>query len=131
MAGVRAGDRVGFWTATACALHCALLPVAFAAVPAGTLGVFGSADLDQVFVLFAGVLALVTLSLGFRFHRQFAAWPWLLAGLVLLGLGAYGPLHVHGGAHTLAMVGGGLLLATAHWTNLRLTHRFAAAAPQG
>lgn len=118
---LRSGDFLGFWLASVCALHCALLPVAFAAVPAGALGALGGGDVDQALVVFAAALGLLTLTAGYRHHRRAGAWPWLVAGLMLLVGGAFGPWHVHDLAHALVMVSGGLLLATAHWMNLRLT----------
>ncbi|GAB3731895.1 MerC domain-containing protein [Luteimonas pelagia] len=123
---MRTADRVGFAASFACAIHCALLPVVAAALPALGFKVGGWMDVDQAFVVFASVLGATTLAIGYRRHRAFHAWALLLPALAMVWLGSFTPLHDHGGAHLALMVAGGLLLAAAHLVNLRLTH---AAAP--
>lgn len=121
-----AGDRIGMLGSVVCALHCALVPVLISLLPALGLGLFASADLDQGFAVFAGVLGVATLSVGFRRHRAFHAWALLLPGLALIWAGSFTELHDHSLAHVSMMVVGGLLVAGAHLLNLRLTHGFAA-----
>ncbi|MEZ0469546.1 MerC domain-containing protein [Luteimonas salinilitoris] len=115
-------DRVGFAASFVCAVHCALLPVALALLPALGLNFGGWIDFDQAFVVFATLLGLTTMSLGYRRHRAFRAWALLLPGLVLVWLGAFSSLHDHTLGHAAIMVAGGLLLAGAHLLNLRLSH---------
>lgn len=115
-------DRVGFAASLLCAVHCALLPLALAFLPALGLGVGGWVDIDQAFVVFATLLGLSTLSLGVRRHRAFRAWALLLPGLALVWAGAFTALHDHSLLHASVMTTGGLLLAGAHLWNLRLTH---------
>lgn len=119
---LRSADRLGVAASVLCALHCALLPVALALVPAVGLKAGGWTDVDQAFVVFASLLGLTTLSLGYRRHRAFRAWMLLAPGLALVWAGAFSSLHTHGAAHAVVMTGGGLLLAAAHLANLRLTH---------
>lgn len=125
------GDRLGMVASTLCAVHCALLPLLIALLPSLGFGLAGRADLDQAFVLFASLLALTTLSQGYRRHRTFRAWWFLLPGVALLWGGAYTSLHSHGLLHTSLMVAGGLLLGAAHWMNLRLSHASLRAQPAG
>ena len=124
-AALRKADRVGFFASTLCAIHCALLPLAAALLPTLGLGVGGWVDFDQAFVVFASVLAIATLSLGWRRHRAFHAWLLLVPGLVLIWGASFSPFHAHDIKHIGTMVLGGGLLATAHLVNLRLTHRAA------
>lgn len=121
-------DRIGMTGSVLCAIHCALMPLLVALLPALGLGALGSVDLDQGFAVFVALLAVTTLSLGFRRHRAFHAWALLVPGLVLLGLGSFTELHDHSGAHAVVMACGGLLIAAAHFANLRLTHSAARAA---
>lgn len=123
---LRKADRFGFGASLLCALHCALLPVALALLPAAGLRLGGWVDIDQAFVVFAALLGGTTMTLGYRRHRAFRAWMLLMAGLVLVGLGSFTPLHSHGLGHAALMTVGGLALAGAHLLNLRLTHRAAA-----
>ena len=124
---LRKADRLGFAASFLCAVHCALLPLAVAALPALGLGAGGLVDFDQAFVVFATLLGATTLTLGWRRHRAFRAWALLLPGLALVWAGAFSPLHDHSLTHALVMTGVGLLLAAAHLVNLRLTHAAGAA----
>lgn len=119
---LRKADRLGFAASVLCAVHCALLPLALALLPALGLNVGGWIDFDQAFVVFATVLGVTTLTVGYRRHRAFRAWALLLPGLILVWGGAFTRLHDHGLAHAAIMVAGGLLLAAAHLVNLRLSH---------
>jgi len=120
-------DRLGFAASFLCAIHCALWPWLLALAPAFGLEVGGWIDLDQAFVIFASLLGVSTLTLGWRRHRAFHAWALLVPGLVLVWVGAFSPLHNHSMIHAVIMTVGGLLLALAHLANLRLTHSVAAA----
>ncbi len=106
-----------------------MLPLVLALLPAFGLKFGGWIDIDQAFVVFATLLGASTLTLGYRRHRVFRAWLWLLPGLGLVWLGAFTPLHNHGISHAVVMTIGGLLLAAAHFINLRLTHAAAAQPP--
>ncbi|UNK43392.1 MerC domain-containing protein [Luteimonas sp. S4-F44] len=119
---LRRADRVGFAASFLCAIHCALLPLALALLPALGLNLGGWVDIDQAFVVFATLLGLTTLTLGYRRHRAFRAWFLLLPGLALVWAGAFTHLHDHTLTHVVVMTIGGLLLAGAHLLNLRLTH---------
>lgn len=119
---LRTADRVGFTASLLCAVHCALLPLVLALLPALGLGIGGWIDLDQAFVVFATLLGVTTLALGYRRHRAFRAWALLLPGLLLVWAGAFTVLHTHSVFHAAVMTTGGLLLAAAHLVNLRMTH---------
>ncbi|TDK25079.1 MerC domain-containing protein [Luteimonas aestuarii] len=119
---LKQADRIGFAASFLCAIHCALLPLALALLPALGLKVGGWIDIDQAFVVFATLLGATTLTLGWRRHRVFHAWMLLVPGLLLVWAGAFTHLHDHGVLHAVVMTAGGLLLAAAHLVNLRLTH---------
>lgn len=121
-------DRVGFAASMLCAIHCAAMPLVLAVLPTLGLGAGGWIDIDQGIVVFATLLAATTLTLGWRRHRAYHAWGLLLPALGLLWFATFGPFHSHAGdahawLHAGMMVAGGLLLAAAHLTNMRLTHR--------
>ena len=121
-------DRFGFAASFLCAIHCALLPILIALLPAFGLNIGGWIDLDQGFVVFATLLAATTLTLGYRRHRVFRAWALLLPALALVWLATFSPLHHHDLTHAVLMTIGGLMLAAAHFVNLRLTHAASLAA---
>ncbi len=124
-----AGDRLGLWASIACAVHCAAMPVALLLAPALGLRLFAGFDLDQLFVLFATVLGVAMLAMGYRRHRNPSVWWVLLAGLALVWSNAFTPLHAHGSLHAVSMVTGGLLIAWAHWRNTRLSRHVCRPAP--
>jgi hypothetical protein len=124
----RTGDRVGMWASLLCAVHCALLPLALALLPTLGLSAFGRVDVDQAFVVFATVLGIASLGLGYRRHRAFAAWLLLALGLALVWANAFTSLHDHSLWHAVMMVAGGLLIAAAHLVNYRLSHLIVPAA---
>ncbi len=115
------GDRIGMWASIACAVHCALLPLALVLAPALGLGIIGWLDMDQLFAIVATVLGVTMLILGYRRHRTVSVWILMLAGLALIWANAFTPLHQHGLWHAVMMVTGGLMIAWAHWRNTRLT----------
>ena len=123
-----AGDRLGVVGSMLCALHCALLPVLLALLPARGLRGAALVDFDQAFTVFATLLGVATLGYGFRRHRAFRAWFALLPGLALIWIGSFTALHDHSLGHVLVMVAGGLAIAAAHLMNLRLSHAAAATA---
>jgi len=120
-------DRVGFAASFLCAVHCALLPIALALLPSLGLELGGWIDIDQAFVVFATLLGATTLTLGYRRHRAYRAWALLVPALALVWIASFTPLHSHTTGHTLMMTIGGLMLAGAHFLNLRLTHVASAA----
>ena len=119
----RGADRVGVAGSVLCAVHCALMPLLLSALPALGVGMSASVDWDQAFVVFATLLGVATLSLGFRRHRAHRAWALLVPGLVMVWIGSFTSLHDHSSGHVLMMTTGGLLIAAAHVINLRLSHR--------
>jgi hypothetical protein len=122
-------DRVGVVGSLLCAVHCALLPLVVAFLPAVGLNLGGWLDFDQAFVVFASLLGGTTLAMGYRRHREFHAWALLVPGLALVWAASFTPLHDHTSAHLALMVLGGSLLAAAHLVNLRLTHGSAVSDP--
>lgn len=119
------GDRVGMFGSLLCAVHCALLPLVIAGLPALGLGTMPWIDIDQAFTVFATLLGITTLTWGWRRHREIHAWVVLVPGVALMWLGSFTGLHLHSFGHTVVMVAGGLAVAAAHLVNLRLTHRAA------
>jgi len=115
-------DRIGFTASFLCAVHCALVPLLLGILPAVGLHLAGWERIDAVFVIFASVLGITTLAMGWRRHRVVYAWYVLLFGLILLWVGSFTHLHHHVVAHAVFMTIGGLSVACAHFLNMRLTH---------
>jgi hypothetical protein len=116
----RGADRLGVGAAWLCALHCAAWPLLLALLPA--LGAWHLGHIEQGFVAFAAVLGLGSLITGFRRHRTFRAFWFLLPGLCLLLIGAFTEVHEDVVWHAVLMTAGGTLVGLAHLVNLRLSH---------
>lgn len=116
-------DRLGASGSIICAVHCALLPVAIALLPAVGLMSIGSARFEQAFVVFATLVGVFSLIQGYRRHGVARALWLLLPGLGVLWLAVlYSPLHASVIPHAVAMTFGGTLVGVAHVVNLRLNH---------
>jgi len=115
-------DRLGAFGAFICALHCALVPVALAIVPALGMGLVAWHGIEWAFTAIATVLAVTSLYLGYRGHRAYHAWLLVAPGLAIIWFGLlYPPLHASVVPHAVAMAVGGVLIAVAHLVNLRLS----------
>jgi hypothetical protein len=118
-----AADRVGAMGSLRCAIHCALLPGVRALVPLLGLEFLADHRFERVFVLCACVLASFVLVRGYRRHRQSLPLRLAAPALALLLLGV---IYIDGSLlilHSVLVTCGGLLLATAHFVNLRLDSR--------
>lgn len=112
-------DRIGAAASFLCAVHCALLPFVLALLPFVGLEFLADRRFERGFVMFACLLALIALGRGFRRHQE--PLPLLLAapGLILLVTGVTWAEHYSMLLHSVMVTTGGLLLACAHFVNLR------------
>ncbi|MEO8808627.1 MAG: MerC domain-containing protein [Rhodanobacter sp.] len=119
-------DRIGATASFLCAIHCALLPFVLAALPLVGLEFLADHRFERGFVMFACALALIALIRGFRRHQH--PLPLLLAipGLALLLTGITVAQNYSIALHSVMVTCGGLLLASAHFVNLRRDRRSAA-----
>ncbi|MBS0590110.1 MAG: MerC domain-containing protein [Proteobacteria bacterium] len=118
-------DRIGATASFLCAIHCAALPFVLTVLPTLGLGFLGDHRFERIFIAFASLLALSSLSRGYRRHRVASALVVAGVGIVLLWLGAW--LFDSGEApivHASLVTLGGCAVACAHILNLRLAHRF-------
>lgn len=115
-------DRFGATASFLCAIHCALLPFVIALLPTLGLGFLADHALERGFVVFACLLALTMLGLGYRRHRRPNALFLLLPAVLLLLAGVLVDSDRAVVAHAWLVTTGGSLLALAHLVNLRLSH---------
>lgn len=102
-----------------CAIHCALLPFVLAALPLLGLEFLADRRFERGFVMFACALALVALVRGFRRHQQPLPLWLAIPALALLVLGVTWAESHATIVHSALVTSGGLLLASAHFVNLR------------
>lgn len=116
-------DRVGATASMLCAVHCVLLPFVLALLPLLGLEFLAGHTFERVFVACAAALASGSILTGYWRHRRPQALFLMVPGIVLLVFGIAISLDVHVVIHTVSVVSGGLLVASAHVTNLVLSHR--------
>jgi hypothetical protein len=128
-------DRIGTLVAAICALHCALLPLAFASVSSLTLALLSwknphhglaiallqASRWEWLVVSIALGLGGVSLVLGFARHRGLQPLALLLLSAGCFSLAIASPWSADVSMHAAFAVFGGSALAGAHLLNLRLT----------
>ena len=117
-------DKVGAVASMACAIHCAVLPIAISMSAAGVVSIFDNAPVEWGFVLLAAVIGTVSAWRGYRKHGNktvAAVLAFAALGLVLATFSRHNG-HSHDPDHLLAWVFPliGLTIAVAHVVNLRL-----------
>ena len=137
----RALDRAGTFLSAACALHCALIPLALALIPSMTLallswhdprhrmamGLLQASRWEWLFVLVALLVGAGSLGFGYLRHRSARPGLLLAAAAVSFALAIASPLSANALLHASFAVLAGLALAGGHLLNLRLLHRSTAA----
>jgi hypothetical protein len=113
-------DRLGATASFLCAIHCALLPFVLALLPLLGLSFLADHGFERGFVTFACVLALTSLINGYRRHHRPFPLYLALPGLSLLLLGVTVAENYSIVLHSVLVTCGGLLVASAHFLNLRL-----------
>jgi hypothetical protein len=117
-------DRVGTLASTACAVHCAAIPILMGLGAAGAVSWFDHEPVEWGFVGLAAVVGTVSAWRGYRVHgNKVVALVLVVAALSLAAL----TWSRHGGEHD-AHTGGmawlfpvlGLVIAVSHVVNRRL-----------
>ena len=116
-------DRIGATASLLCAVHCALLPFVLALLPLIGLRFLAGHTFERAFVACAAALASASIIAAYRRHRRPQALLFMVPGILLLLFGIVIDIDAHVLLHTVAVVCGGVLVASAHATNLILAHR--------
>lgn len=115
----QAFDRLGATASFLCAIHCATLPFILTLLPFLGLEILADHRFERGFVMFACALAMLSLIGGFRRHRRPMSLMLALPGLALLLLGVTLAENYSIALHSVLVTCGGLLVAAAHFVNLR------------
>ncbi len=116
-------DRLGVLVSTACAVHCAMVPILLGILP--TAGVaLGDERLEWLLLALAGVIASFSLGRGYQRHRSKRVLVALSVGLSLLVVArAMEQVSDRVVAAALVSVMGAGVLIYGHLHNLRLSRR--------
>ena len=113
-------DLAGFYASTACAVHCAFLPVMFTISALGGLAWLASPVIELSFILTSVVIAGFALGRNFRRHKHIRlAIQVVAAGFALL-LTAH---FMHGNWHNWLSAAGGFTIAGGHLLNWHLARK--------
>lgn len=111
-------DRAGMSASLACAVHCALLPVALAALPALGLAWLDSPWVDWSMVILALGIALRAHRGGYRLHHRCLPSGVALGGVAIIVAAMC--LLTGSASHHYVQASGAVMIAGSHLLN----HRF-------
>jgi hypothetical protein len=115
-------DLLGAVASGVCALHCALMPVAAAFLPAALSRVLSGSLVHGVFAVLVAGTSLVAFVPGWLRHGESRIWPWAMGGMGLIGYARMAePAALGVAGEAICTTLGGLLLLVAH----RLNHSLA------
>ena len=121
-------DSLGTTVSVVCAIQCSLFPLLVTVLPLIGLGFLLGDGLERVFLITSLVLAVSSFGSGFRAHRRFYIFAFLLSASVLI---LTGRLWVDPSYEVPLVVSGMLVLAAGHLLNRRLCRLCAACSLQG
>ena len=112
-------DRIGTYLSFACAIHCALTPLAVALLPFLALKSASHEIIHKGVILVSVILAVGGFCWGVRRHKDWRLLLLIGSGIVLLAFSQFGS-YVHA---EMVASGGALCLAASHWINRQLCKR--------
>lgn len=114
-------DWMGQLLSALCLAHCVALPLLTGLLPAATAEVLEGEAVHQGLIVFVVVTAAAAFVPGFRVHRRVSVLALAGVALALLGTAAFLlPEGTSEAAETGLTLGGGALMALAHWRNRTL-----------
>lgn len=109
-------DKIGMSASVACAIHCALLPIVFTLLPIIGLEFLANPVIELGMIALSLSLAIFALLGAYKKHRRVLPFVILMLGFAFIALG-----HLLAGMESIFIPLGGLLIAVAHFINLKLT----------
>jgi hypothetical protein len=126
---VRALDHAGMSASLACAVHCAVLPLLLAALPAIGLAWLDSPWVDWTMVVLAACIALRAHRGGYMLHRRCLPMGVAVAGVVIIVTAI--SLLKGSATHHYIQASGGVVIASSHFFNRRLCRSCVACGSHG
>jgi hypothetical protein len=118
-------DRVGISASLLCAIHCAALPVALAALPLAGAHFLLGGTVELVMIVISAVVGTLSLGSSYRLHGRLNPLMMMIAGATILIANFIGHDSHSALAETLHpyfATCAGLMIAFAHRINIRLCH---------
>lgn len=110
-------DRAGMTASTACAIHCALMPIAAIFLPLLGLTFLSNEWVEITMLCLSLVIGLTSLLTSyFKIHRNFSPVALFLLGFVMVIIGHFNGRQV---VESIVLPIGGVLFVVAHYLNFR------------
>lgn len=113
-------DKIGFTTSLTCAVHCIAMPFIITFLPYVGLSFFASEIFEWILLLFSAVLAISSICMGYKMHKNKKSAILLSFGLLFLFLGRIAHENNFGFKGVLLLFLGGATVAFSHFINNRL-----------
>lgn len=125
-------DRAAIGLSIICTLHCLLLPVAIAVLPALAANSLGDESFHRLLLVAVLPTSLLALTLGCRKHRNRAVLAIGLLGLAILTLTAFlGHDYLGELGEKVATITGAAIIALGHLRNQALCRSARSSCPDG
>ncbi|WP_114936829.1 MerC domain-containing protein [Mucilaginibacter endophyticus] len=112
-------DNIGITASTLCAVHCAVVPLAFTSLPLVGLGFLANAWVEWGMIIFALAIGVYSIGLSYkRTHHRSLPLAMLVVGFAII-MGGHG--LAAGKTEAMIVPFGGLLIAAAHYVNYKYT----------
>ncbi len=113
-------DKVGMFSSATCAVHCILLPFLITILPLYGLSFIVDESFEIAMLLLSIILAILSLCLGYKTHKNKKMFFLFSVGISLLLLGRFAHENNWGFGSLVILFLGGLLISSSHIINNKL-----------
>jgi len=113
-------DKVGMFSSATCAVHCMLLPFLISILPLYGLSFIVNESFKIIMLMTSITLAILSLCMGYKTHKNKKMFFLFSAGISLLLLGRFAHENNWGFSSIVILFIGGLLISGSHFVNNKL-----------
>ena len=113
-------DKVGMFSSATCAVHCMLLPFLISILPLYGLSFIVNESFEIIMLMASITLAILSLCLGYKTHKNKKMFFLFSAGISLILLGRFAHENNWGLSSIVILFIGGLLISGSHFVNNKL-----------
>ncbi len=116
-------DKIGMITSFTCAIHCMLLPILVTILPYLGMAFFVNETFEIIMLLISFILAILSLCLGFKIHRNKRMFFLFSFGISFLLLGRLIHENTNNIYGLIILFCGGILISASHYINRSLCNK--------
>lgn len=117
---IKAIDKIGMFSSAACALHCIFLPLLITILPFFGMSFLVDEIFEIIMLAISLILAILSLCLGYKTHRNKKMFFVFSLGVSLLLLGRFAHENHWGTTSLIILFFGGLTVSCSHFINNKL-----------